>query len=295
MASPFKEALDSEKFVVTIEISPPKGTIIDEMLKNFDLVKDKVDAFNVADNQNAIMHLNPLSACHLIKERGGEPILQMTCRDRNRLALQSDLLGAYVLGIHNILCITGDHTTLGDHSEAKPVYDLDSVQLLQVVKSLQEGKDLGGSDLLGSPQFCVGAIVVPQANPLEPQLLKFEKKVKAGAAFFQTQAVFDTDQLKTFMKFARQFKVKILAGIVLLESADMAQEVNDNVPGVSVPQKLIEELASVGKEKALAKGVELAGRIIRQIKEEAICDGVHIMAGGKEKVVPDILTASGLM
>jgi len=295
MTSTFKEALDSEKFVVTVEISPPKGTIIDEVLENIDLLKDKVDALNVADNQDAIMRLNPLSICHLIKDGGGEPILQMTCRDRNRLALQSDLLSAHVLGIHNVLCITGDHTTLGDHSEAKPVYDLDSVQLLQVVKSLQEGKDLGGSELLGSPQFCVGAIVVPEANPIEPQLLKFEKKVKAGAAFFQTQAVFDVDKFRNFMKFARQFKVKILAGIVLLESADMAQEMNDNVPGVSVPQKLIEEMASEGKEKELAKGVEVAGRIIKQIKEESICDGVHIMAGGKEKVVPDILTASGLI
>ena len=295
MASPFKEALDSEKFVVTAEISPPKGITIDEMLENIDLLKDKVAALNVADNQDAIMRLNPLSVCHLIKERGGEPILQMTCRDRNRLALQSDLLSAHVLGIHNILCITGDHTTLGDHSEAKPVYDLDSVQFLQAVKLLQEGKDLGGSELLGYPQFCVGAIVVPEANPLEPQLLKFEKKVKAGAVFFQTQAVFDVDKFRNFMKFARQFKVKILAGIVLLESADMAQEMNNNFPGISVPRNLTDEMASAGKEKELARGVEIAGRIIRQIKEEAICDGVHIMAGGKEKVVPDILTASGLI
>ena len=149
--------------------------------------------------------------------------------------------------------------------------------------------------MLGYPQFCVGAIVVPEANPLEPQLLKFEKKVKAGAVFFQTQAVFDIDKFKNFMKFARQFKVKILAGIVLLESADMAQEMNNNFPGISVPHNLTDEMASAGKEKELAKGVEIAGRIIRQIKEEAICDGVHIMAGGKEKVVPDILTASGLI
>ena len=294
MTSTFKEALDSEIFVVTVEISPPKGTTIDEMLENIDLLKDKADALNVADNQDAIMRLNPLSVCHLIKERGGEPILQMTCRDRNRLALQSDLLSAHVLGIHNVLCITGDHTTLGDHSEAKPVYDLDSVQLLQTVKLLQEGKDLGGSKLQGSAELYAGAIVVPEANPLEPQLLKFEKKVKAGAVFFQTQAVFDVDKFRDFMKFARQFKVKILAGIVLLESADMAQEMNDNVPGVSVPKNLIEEMTSVGGEKKLDKGIEIAGRIVKQIEEESICDGVHIMAGGKEKVVPDILAAAGL-
>ena len=294
MAPSFKEVLDSGKFAVTAEISPPKGTTVDETLENIELLKDKVDALNVADNQDAIMCLNPLAVCHLIKEREGEPILQLCCRDRNRLALQSDLLSAHVLGIHNVLCITGDYITLGDHSEGKPVYDLDSVQLLQAVKLLQEGKDMGGSVLKGSAELYAGAIVVPEANPLEPQLLKFEKKVKAGAAFFQTQAVFDIDKFKNFMKHARQFKVKILAGVVLLESADMARDMNDNFPGVSVPKNLIEEMAGAGKEKGLAKGIEIAGRMIRQIKEDAISDGVHIMAGRNEKAVPDILAAAGL-
>jgi len=294
MAPSFKEVLDSGKFVVTAEISPPKGTAVDETLENISLLKDKVDALNVADNQDAIMHLNPLALCHLIKEKGGEPVLQLSCRDRNRLALQSDLLSAHVLGIHNVLCITGDHVTLGDHSEAKPVYDLDSVQLLQAVQSLKEGKDMGGSELKGSPELYAGAIVVPEAHPLEPQLLKFEKKVKAGAAFFQTRAVFDIDKFKNFMKHARQFKVKILAGVVLLESTDMARDMNDNFPGVSVPKDLIEEMAGAEKEKGLAKGIEIAGRIIKQIKEDAISDGVHIMAGGNEKAVPDILAAAGI-
>jgi 5,10-methylenetetrahydrofolate reductase len=294
MALSLKEVLDSGTFAVTAEITPPKGTAVDETLENIELLKDKVDALNVADNQDAIMCLNPLVVCHLIKERGGEPILQLCCRDRNRLALQSDLLSAHVLGIHNVLCITGDHITLGDHSEAKPVYDLDSVQLLQAIKLLQEGKDMGGSMLKGSAELYAGAIVVPEANPLEPQLLKFEKKVKTGAAFFQTQAVFDMDKFKNFMRYARQFKVKILAGIVFLESADMARDMNDNSPGVSVPENLIEELAGAGKEDARAKGIEIAGRIVKQIKEEAISDGVHIMAGGNEKTVPDILAAAGL-
>jgi len=294
MAPSFKEALDSGKFVVTAEITPPKGTAVDETLENIDLLKDQVDALNVADNRGAIMRLNPLAVCHLIKERGGEPVLQLSCRDRNRLSLQSDLLSAHVLGIHNVLCITGDHITLGDHSEAKPVYDLDSVQLLQAVKLLKEGKDMGGSELKGSAELYAGAIVVTEANPLEPQLLKFEKKVKAGAAFFQTQAIFDMDKFKIFMKYARQFKVKILAGIVLLESADMARDMNENFPGVSVPQDLIEEMAGVEREKILAKGIEISGRIIKQIKEDALSDGVHIMAGRNEKAVPDILAAAGL-
>lgn len=294
MALSLKEALDSGKFTVTAELSPPKGTTVDEIQEHIELLKDKVDALNVADNKGALMCLSPLAVCHLIRERGGEPILQLCCRDRNRLALQSDLLSAHVLGIHNVLCITGDYTTLGDHREAKPVYDLDSVQLLQAVKLLQEGKDMGGSMLKGSAQLYAGAIVVPGANPLEPQLLKFEKKVKAGAAFFQTQAVFDMDTFKNFMRYARQFAVKILAGIVLLESADMARDMNDNSPGVSVPENLIEELAGAGKEKVPAKGIEIAGRIVKQIKEEAIADGVHIMAEGNEKMVPDILAAAGL-
>lgn len=294
MAPSFKEVLDSGKFVVTAEISPPKGTTVDETLNTIVLLKDKVDALNVADNPDAIMRLNSLVICHLIKEKGGEPVFQLSCRDRNRLALQSDLLSAHVLGIHNVLCITGDHITLGDHREAKPVYDLDSVQLLQAVKLLQEGKDMGGNILKGSAELYAGATVVPEANPLEPQLLKFEKKVQAGATFFQTQAVFDMDKFKNFMKYARQFKVKILAGVVLLESSDMAQDMNNNFPGVSVPKNLIEEMADAGKEKGLAKGIEIAGRIIKQIKEEALSDGVHIMAGRNEKAVPDILAAAGL-
>ena len=180
MAPSFKDAIDSGKFIITGEIGPPKGTNIEEMLHHIDVLKDKVDGLNVTDNQSSVMRLSSLSVCHLIKERGGEPILQMTCRDRNRMALQSDLLSANILGIHNLLCLTGDYITVGDHIEAKPVFDLDSVQLLQTVKMLQEGKDLGGNKLSGPAQFCVGAIVTPEANPLEPQLLKFEKKVKVG-------------------------------------------------------------------------------------------------------------------
>jgi 5,10-methylenetetrahydrofolate reductase len=174
------------------------------------------------------------------------------------------------------------------------VYDLDSVQLLEAAKLLREGKDMGGSVLKGSVELWMGAVVVPEANPLEPQLLKFEKKVKAGAVFFQTQAFFDVEKFKNFMKYARQFKVKILAGVILLESADMARDMSDNFPGVSVPENLIEELASVGEAKGHVKGIEIAGRIIRQIKEDALCDGVHLMAGRNAKAVPDILSAAGI-
>jgi len=292
--SRLKKAFESGKFVVTGELGPPKGTQVDEMLHHIDLLKDKVDALNVTDNQSSVMRLSSLAVGRLIKERGGEPILQMTCRDRNRIALQSDLLSANVLGIHNVLCLTGDYVTVGDHLEAKPVFDIESVQLIQTVRGLENGKDLGGNELKGNAEFFVGAVVTPEADPVEPQLLKFEKKIKAGAEFFQTQAVYDIDRFKKFMEYARKFDVKIMAGIVLLVSAGMARYMTANVPGIFVPQDLIDEMAGAGKGKGLQKGIEIAGRMIRQLKEEKICDGVHVMAIGKEGAVPDILSAAGL-
>jgi methylenetetrahydrofolate reductase (NADPH) len=295
MARPFREVLNSGKFVVTSEVAPPKGTNIEELLHHIDLLKDKVDALNVTDNQSSVMRFPSVGAAILIKERGGEPILQMTCRDRNRLALQADVLFAYTRGIRNVLCLTGDSIPVGDHKEAKGVFDLDSVQLLSMIRIMESGKDLGGNDLDGAVEFCAGAIVTPEARPIEPQLIKFEKKIAAGAEFFQTQAVYDLDNLKRFMEFARRYKnAKILAGIVLLASAGMARYMDKNVPGIFVPQDLIDELAGAEKGKALQTGIQIAGRLIRTIKEESICDGVHIMAIGREGVVPDILAAAGL-
>jgi 5,10-methylenetetrahydrofolate reductase len=290
-----REALNSGKFVITSEISPPKGTNIDKMLDHIDLLKDKVDGLNVTDHQSSVMRFPSIGGCLLIKERGGEPILQMTCRDRNRLALQAELLLAYSRGIRNVLCLTGDAVPVGDHKEAKGVFDLDSVQLLRAIRLLETGKDLGGNDLDGTMEFCAGAIVTPEARPIEPQLVKFEKKVEAGAEFFQTQAIYDLENFAKFMEFARQFRVKILAGIVLLTSARMAKYMTENVPGIFVPQQLIDELASAPKGKALEKGIEIAGRMIAPLKKDSLCDGVHIMAIGREEVVPDILAAAGLL
>lgn len=291
----FKEALNSGKFVVTAEVGPPKGTDIKEMLHHIELLKEKVDAINVTDNQSAVMRICSLAVCKIVLEHGAEPILQMTCRDRNRIGLQSDLLGANILGIKNVLCMTGDHVLAGDHKQAKPVYDVESVQLLKIVDSLNNGKDMAGNALSGSTDFFQGAVVTPEANPLEPQLIKFEKKVKAGAKFFQTQAIYDIEKFKTFMSFARRFPVKILAGIVVLKSAAMANFLNNNVPGIRVPQDLIDELKAAGKERALDTGLNIAARHIRQIKEEAICDGVHIMAIGMEDKVPIIMERAGLL
>jgi len=294
MASSFKKALKSGKFLVTSEVAPPKGTNLEKMHHHIELLKDKVDAMNVTDHQSSVMRFPSLGGALLVKEMGGEPILQMTCRDRNRLALQADLLFASSRGINNVLCLTGDSVILGDHKEAKGVFDLDSSQLLATIRRLEKGKDLGGNDLDGSVSFCAGAIVTPEANPIEPQLIKFEKKIEAGAEFIQTQAVYDLDNFKKFMEYAKQFPVKILSGIILLTSAPMARFMNKNVAGVNVPQELIDEMASAPKGRALDKGIEIAGRMIKRIQKEKMCDGVHIMAIGREELVPDILSAAGL-
>lgn len=294
MPSAFKKAMDSKRFVVTCEVAPSKGTNLENMKHHIEMLKDKVDAMNVTDHQSSVMRYPSLGGALLVKEMGGEPILQMTCRDRNRLALQADLLFAASRGINNVLCLTGDSVMLGDHKDAKAVFDLDSSQLVAAIRRLESGKDMAGNELDGGVRFCAGAIVTPEANPIEPQLIKFEKKIEAGAEFIQTQAVYDLDNFKKFMDYARQFPVKVLAGVILLTSAPMARFMNKNVAGVTVPQDLIDEMAGAPKGGAINKGIEIAGRMIRRIKDENMCDGVHIMAIGKEEKVVDIMAAAGL-
>ncbi|MBW2207998.1 MAG: methylenetetrahydrofolate reductase, partial [Deltaproteobacteria bacterium] len=262
---------------------------------HIELLNGKVDAMNITDHQSSVMRFPSLGGALMVKEMGGEPILQMTCRDRNRMALQADLLFAASRGISNVLCLTGDSILLGDHKEGKGVFDLDSSQLLDTIRMLEKGKDLGGNELDGGVSFCAGAIVTPEANPIEPQSIKFEKKIDAGAEFIQTQAVYDLDNFSKFMDYARQFPVKILAGIILLTSAPMARFMNKNVAGVMVPMDLIDEMDAAPKGRKLEKGVEIAGRMIKRIHDENMCDGVHIMAIGKEDLVPDIMSAAGLL
>ncbi|MFA5373977.1 MAG: methylenetetrahydrofolate reductase [Candidatus Omnitrophota bacterium] len=287
----FKEKLQSCKFVVTSEIGPPKGIDVQQLLEDAELVRTRVDAINVTDLQSSVMRLGSLAVCFLLKQKGFEPIYQLTCRDRNRLALQSDILSAAALGIKNLLLLTGDHPALGDHPEAKPVFDLDSVQLLQVVKKLQEGSDMQGNKLIGEPpKFCMGAVVNPGADPLEPQIIKMEKKIAAGAEFFQTQAVYDLKVFENFLNKTKYLKTKIMAGIVLLKSAGMARYMNKNVAGVFVPDDLIKEMEEA-KDKT-SQSVEIASRLIKELRPA--CDGVHIMPIGWDKVVPKVLDASGL-
>jgi len=287
----FKEKIQSGKFLVTSEIGPPKGIETKTILEDAELIRGRVDAINVTDLQSSVMRLGSLAVCALLKQKGLEPIFQITCRDRNRLALQSDILSAAALGIENILILTGDHTTLGDHPEAKPVFDLDSVQLLQVVRKLQEGFDMNGNKLEGTPpKFCVGAVVNPGADPIEPQIIKMEKKIEAGAEFFQTQAVYDIKVFENFLSKIKHLKTTILAGIVLLKSAGMARYMNKNVAGVFVPDNLIKEMEET-KDKS-AKSVEIASRLIQELKP--MCNGIHIMPIGWDKKVPLVLDAAKL-
>jgi len=287
----FKDKIASRKFLVTSEIGPPKGIQTAKILEDAELIRGRVDGINVTDLQSSVMRLGSLAVCSLLKQKGFEPIFQVTCRDRNRLALQSDILSAAALGIENLLILTGDHPTLGDHPQAKPVFDLDSVQLLEVVKGLQQGLDMNGNKLEGqAPKFCVGAVVNPGADPLEPQIIKMEKKIRSGAEFFQTQAIYDVAIFEKFLSKIKHLNTTVMAGIVLLKSAGMARYMNKNVAGVHVPDELIKEMEQA-KDKT-EKSVEIAARLIKQLKP--MCQGIHIMPIGWDKVVPRVLEASGL-
>jgi len=284
---------EAGKFVVTTEVGPPKGTDVSEIEEVAELLRGRVDAANVTDQQSSVMRLGSLPVCHLLKDKGLDPVFQITCRDRNRLALQSDLLSAYVLGIENVLAITGDLPVLGDHPQAKPVYDLDSVQLLEVIKRLNEGYDMAGNELKGKPDLFPGAVVNPGASTeaaFELQLIKMEKKVKAGARFFQTQAIYEPDAFAKFMKRAEQFGAPVLAGIIPLKSVGMARFMNKNVAGVFVPEELIEKMAAA--EDKTQTGLGIAADLIKELKD--MCQGVHIMAIGWEKKVPAVLDGAGL-
>jgi methylenetetrahydrofolate reductase (NADPH) len=284
---------EAGKFVITTEVGPPKGTDIAELEEAAEVLLGRVDAANVTDQQSSVMRLGSLPVCHMLKDKGLDPVFQITCRDRNRLALQSDLLSAWVLGVENMLAITGDLPALGDHPQAKPVYDLDSVQLLEVVSKLNGGHDMTGNELKGKTNFFPGAVVNPGANTeaaLELQIIKMEKKIKAGARFFQTQAIYEPDSFAKFMKRVEGFKVPVLAGIIPLKSAGMAKFMNKNVAGVFVPEGLIERMADA--EDKVQTSIAITAELIQKLK--GMCQGVHIMAIGWEKKVPMVLDAAGL-
>jgi methylenetetrahydrofolate reductase (NADPH) len=290
--SKLKQALEGGGFVVTGEIGPPKGVDVSHCLEDAEKLRNQVVAINVTDLQSAVMRVGSMAMCAKLVERGLEPVYQLTCRDRNRLALQSDLLSAWVLGIENVLCLSGDHPSLGDHPEAKPVYDLDSVQLLKVAATLNQEYDMTGHELEGRPDFFLGAVVTPALEPMEPQIIKMEKKVAAGARFFQTQAIYEPEKFERFIDRVQRFKVPVMAGIVVLKSAAMARFMNENVAGISVPDSLIEEMAATSKEDRKKKSVEISARLIRKIRP--LCRGVHIMPLGWDELVPEIIREAGL-
>ena len=288
------ELFERGEFVVSAEVGPPKGFHVEHLLEEAKTYLSGITAVNVTDNQSSVMRLGSLAMCKALKDEGLTPIYQLTCRDRNRIALQSDLLSAAMFGIENLLLLTGDHTKLGDHPQAKPVFDLDSVSLIHAVTKLEEGVDLGGNELIGKPpKFAKGAVVSPCSDSVDAQLAKMERKVMAGADYFQTQAVFEPEKFIKFMEKAKQFGKPVQVGIIIPKSAGMCKFMNNNVAGVHVPDEMIEELKKdKEKTKAGITGVEIAARIIKECKP--YCQGVHIMALGWESKVPDLLKAAGI-
>ncbi len=288
------EAFERGEFVITAEVGPPKGFHIEKMLEEAKEYLSGITDVNVTDNQSSVMRLGSLATCKALKDEGLTPIFQMTCRDRNRIALESDLLSAALFGIENLLLLTGDHTKLGDHPQAKPVFDLDSVSLIHAVKQLESGVDLGGNELVGEPpKFAKGAVVSPCSDSLDAQLAKMERKVAAGAEYFQTQAVYEPEKFIQFMEKAKQFGKPVQLGIVIPKSVGMCRYMNANVAGIHIPEDMINELkADKEKTKAGITGVEIAARVIRECRP--YCQGVHIMAMGWESKVPGLLEQAGL-
>lgn len=277
--------------MITTEIGPPKGIETAGIIEEAERVRGRVDAVNITDLQSSVMRLGSLTASAVLRQKGFDPIYQVVCRDRNRLALQSDILSAACWGIRNLLILTGDYPTRGDHPGAKPVFDLDSVQLLQAVGHLKSGTDMNGNALEGRvPDFCVGAVVNPGAVPLEPQIIRMEQKAEAGAEFFQTQAVFEPQVFEKFRSVARHMNIPVIASVIILKSAGMARYINKNVAGINVPERLIGELE--GAADRVETAVRIAVRLIRELKP--MCQGIHVIPIGWGKYVPRVLEESGL-
>ncbi len=282
-------ALEAGEFVVTTELNPPKGTSLAPLFAKAETLRSRVHAFNLTDSHTARMTMSPFAVAHLLLDRGFEPILQVTCRDRNRLALQADLLGAHVLGTENVLCMTGDDPTVGDHPQAKPVFDLEAIGLLKAIDSLRSGTDASGNALKSLPAFYAGAVVNPGAPDLDKELRRMEEKIEAGASFFQTQAVYDPVSFERFMQAADRHGVPIIAGFIMLKSGNMARRFN-KVPGIDIPVTMIEELDRADDKRG--KSAETASRAIGKIAP--MCQGVHIIAVGWESLIPDVLDDAGI-
>ena len=293
-----EKVLESEKFAVTAEAGPPKGTNAEVIQKKGELLRHCCDAVNVTDNQTAIVRMSSLAGCMLLKQQGVEPVMQMVVRDRNRLALQADVLGAVALGIGNILCLSGDHQKFGNHPTAKGVFDIDSIQLIQTLKQMRdEKKFLSGEDISGEVPLFIGAAANPFADPFEYRVSRLAKKIKAGADFIQTQAVYDIDRFAKWMEMARERgldkQTHILAGVIPIKSVGMARYMRDYVPGVIVPDEIDTRMEKA--ESAREEGFRIILEIIEQLKEIPGVHGIHIMAVGWEDIVPEMVEKAGLM
>ena len=297
--SVLKNALDAGVFAVTAEMAPPKGHDFSHQLAVAELLRGKVHGINVTDMQSACLKASSLGLCIRLKLAGLEPILQVTGRDRNRMAILADLLSAASFGIDTMLALTGDHPVVGDCRDSKPVYDLDSVGILRMLSRVEAaGTDCGGNPLESAPVFFKGAAVTPVYEPLPLQIMKLKQKVDAGAGFIQTQGVFDTESLERFLEAVARagIRVPIMAGIIPLKSAGMAKFMNQNVPGIAVPQEQVDALVAARDtgRKPAEVGAEMAAALIREIREKDLCPGVHIMAIGAEEKVPAILNLAGI-
>lgn len=288
METKLEQVLNNNGFAYTAELAPPKGIDYTKILNIAKILEGKVDAVNVTDFQSASVKATSLSLCIELLNIGLEPVLQLTGRDRNRIAIQGELLSAAHFGIKNILALTGDHTTTGDNKAAKPVFEFSSIEILQTAETLMDGKDLGGNDLTKPfPSFYLGAVTTPIFNPINLQLIQMKKKIKAGAKFFQTQAIFDIEDARTFCKKTKNLDTKILYGIIPLKSPGMARFMNRSIPGIKVPDTLIERLEKSDNKEL--EGIKIASELIQQLKDENLCNGVHIMAIGSEQNVVKII------
>jgi methylenetetrahydrofolate reductase (NADPH) len=299
--SNLERVLESGKFAVTAEIGPPKNADPEVIRRKARIMKGYIDAFNVTDGQTAVVRMASWAACLIGREEGIDPIVQMTCRDKNRIALQMDILGIAALGINNVLCLTGDYVTMGNHPSAKPVYDLDSIQLIKVVKSMRDEKRFqNGEEMDVEPRLYIGAVSNPFGGyPLQVDVLRLEKKVEAGADFIQTQCVFNLEKFEEWMKLVRQKRlherVHILAGITPLKSYRMAKYMNENVPGIEIPEKILSRMSSVPKEQAGEEGINICVEMIEKLKEVEGVHGIHIMAIGWEDAVPELVKRAKLL
>lgn len=288
--SHLSDVIESGRFVITSELNPPKGTDLGPLFEKADLLKDAVDAFNLTDSHAAHMAMSPMAAAHLLRQRGIEPILQLTTRDRNRIALQSDLLGAYALGIENVVFMGGDPPTAGDHPDAKPVFDVYTSIMLRAARGMESGHDMTGNALHGNPRFCLGAVANPGADDLDEEVRRMEEKLEAGARFFQTQAVYEPDKFERFAHAVNGLGATVLAGIIPLKSARMARYMNTRVPGIHVPDALIHRIDDAGDRRKTS--IEIAAGIATEVR--GMCQGLHVMAIGWEDIIPEILKAAGV-